>query len=450
MSELSDRDSEFRNISEPPLGQSAVSSEIAKQFPQGIFSGAVASFKEDEEDATDEGGIYHVIYADGDAEDLDHTEYVEAFHLNEAQNADAAAKRQRNNPPPPPIRLEYKPGDTYSFRLTDDSFKGLEQVAKELGWYEEGVRKGAKAKKKKVQRDDIFICKETRGLLCRVMKTTAGHASFGDLKGTITARPFISYDGTMPHHALPSHGRADFEMLECDYLYVRPSAIITVTGTLERAQGLRIALDPTAYMENVVALNLNLANWTDLYQDDEGLKKNPASLMEILGALPMFANELSWIAQVVQDFGNKLEISPIVHCELAGRGIEYANGRATWDFRNGCTGKIADLEGLCRRAFSACVIPHHLTAKYERRVRDYMRSYRMGVLSNGLEKMRAVIKTHRNMLDSYESFIRSDGADDATDAHCFDPTSVVAAVNKAMGIKPKLYEWDAYKNELPV
>ena len=148
------------------------------------------------------------------------------------------------------------------------------EVARELGWYEEGVRKGAKAKKKKVQRDDIFISKETREL-CRVMKTTAEHKSFGDLKGTTTARPFISYDGDMAHHAPPltSHGRADFEILECDYLYVRPSAIVTVTGALERAQGLRIALDPAVYVKSVVDLNLNLANWTDLYQDDEGLKQ---------------------------------------------------------------------------------------------------------------------------------------------------------------------------------
>jgi len=57
------------------------------------------------------------------------------------------------------------------------------------------------------------------------------------------------------------------------------------------------------------------------------------------------------------------------------------------------------------------------------------------------------------MLDSYESFIRSNGADDATDGHSFDPTSVIAAANKAMGIKPKvkLFEWNTvYTNELPI
>jgi hypothetical protein len=58
----------------------------------------------------------------------------------------------------------------------------------------------------------------------------------------------------------------------------------------------------------------------------------------------------------------------------------------------------------------------------------------MGVDSNDLEKLRAVIKSHRNMLDSYESFIESDGVDDETDRHVLDRTSMLSAVNKAMGI----------------
>ena len=85
----------------------------------------------------------------------------------------------------------------------------------------------------------------------------------------------------------------------------------------------------------------------------------------------MFANEKSWIKQVVFDFGNVLEVSPIAHCEIAGRGIEHCNGRAKWDFRNGCTGKLAELEGLCRRAHVKVNMPQFLTAKYKRRVRDY-------------------------------------------------------------------------------
>jgi hypothetical protein len=41
----------------------------------------------------------------------------------------------------------------------------------------------------------------------------------------------------------------------------------------------------------------------------------------------------------------------------------------------------------------------------------------MGVLSKDLEKMRAAIKTHRNMMDYHVKFLQSSFADDATDAH---------------------------------
>jgi hypothetical protein len=214
-----------------------------------------------------------------------------------------------------------------------------------------------------------------------------------------------------------------------DLLFVRPSKLVTVTGELKRAQNLCVSFDLPAYLQFAAAFD---DNPQELYQDIQ--HNQQSSLEEVLGQLPMFVNELGLIAQVVADYENILEISPIVHCELTGRGIEYANGRATWDFRNKCEGKLADLESLCRSAYSKRNIPQLLMAKYERRCRDYMRSYRMGADSNDLEKLRAVIKSHRNMLDSYESFIKSDGVDDETDRHVLDRTSILSAVNKAMGI----------------
>ena len=220
-------------------------------------------------------------------------------------------------------------------------------------------------------------------------------------------------------------------MLELDYHYVRPSHVVTVVGQLSRAAALRTSIDVGAYG----FLASNIEDPLQLYQDTGSTDSDASSLEAVLGKIPMFANEKSWIEQVVFDFGNMLEVSPIVHCEIAGRGIEYCNGRAKWDFRNGCTGKLVELEGLCRRACGKINIPQLLTAKHERRVRDYMRSYRMGTLSADLEKMRSVIKTHRNMWDSYESFIKSDAADDETDAHSLDLKSISAAVSKALGNK---------------
>jgi hypothetical protein len=151
----------------------------------------------------------------------------------------------------------------------------------------------------------------------------------------------------------------------------------------------------------------------------------------------MFKDEKALIEQVVFDYGNYLEVSPIVHCELAWRGVEYVNGRATWNYRNRCTGKLAEMESLCRYAYGNKVIPQHLMGKYERRVRDYMRSYRMGSLSAGLEKMRAVIKTHRNMLDSYDFFIKSDSSDDTSDTHSMDYKCIAHAVDQALSSPKK-------------
>jgi hypothetical protein len=193
------------------------------------------------------------------------------------------------------------------------------------------MRLGSKAKKKKVTPGDIFMNKATKKLY-RVTKSSAEvngnkHAAFGDLLGAITARPFITTPGIVPQHVLTGHGRYDIDIMEHNHLHPRPSAVVTITGCLSRAAGLRIALDPEMCEEELPIVKV-LKDPLLVYQD-----ANPCdtanSLTTIIGNLPMFVNELSWIAQVVHDFGSILEVSPIVHCELAGRGIERANGRAT-------------------------------------------------------------------------------------------------------------------------
>ena len=70
---------------------------------------------------------------------------------------------------------------------------------------------------------------------------------------------------------------------------------------------------------------------------------------------------------------------------------------------------------LVLRAYNIRTQPQSLMAKYKRRTRDYIRSYRMGTPSKDLNKMRAEIKTHRNMLDYHATFVRSEGTDDVTD-----------------------------------
>ena len=128
-------------------------------------------------------------------------------------------------------------------------------------------------------------------------------------------------------------------------------------------------------------------------------------------------NRLSSILDVID---NAIEKSPIVHPEIAGRGVEYSHGRAAYFYASRCTGRLAEIESLVYSAYSKRNIPQELTAKYERRCNDYQRSYRMGVISKDLEKMRKEIKTHRNMIDYHHNFIHSPSADDDSDAHIFN------------------------------
>jgi hypothetical protein len=134
-----------------------------------------------------------------------------------------------------------------------------------------------------------------------------------------------------------------------------------------------------------------------------------------MGNLPMFKDELPLVEQVMVNYGNTIEPSPIVHPEIAGRGVEYAHGRAAWKYSSQCQGVLADMKMLVLRAYNKTTQPQTLMSKYERRTRDYIRSYRMGTSSKDLEKMRAEIKTHRNMLDYHTNCVRSERADDATD-----------------------------------
>ena len=79
---------------------------------------------------------------------------------------------------------------------------------------------------------------------------------------------------------------------------------------------------------------------------------------------------------------------------------------------------------LCRAAYAKRNIPRTLTCKFERRTNDYQRSYRMGVLSKDLDKMREEIKTHRDMKDYHHRFVKSKLADGESDTHVLDRRSI--------------------------
>jgi hypothetical protein len=290
------------------------------------------------------------------------------------------------------------------------------------------MKKAGKSKKKRVAGGDIFYHNEPRELV-RVIKSPKDHKGFGDLRGEITARPFVFVDGAVPQYALHSSPTYDMKITEDQYTYVRPSGLVITAGERSKAANLRVFVDIPTYAEFVAIVESKI----DLYDDTAAESQGSQSLLEVCGQLPMFVNELPLIDQVVKDFGNILVVSPIVHCDIAGCGIEYANGRAKWCYRNKSVGNLAQMEALCRESYGSYNIPRALMAKYERRVRDYMRSYRMGVLTTDLEKMRAEIKTHRNMIDSYETFITTDTTDDPDVDIIITASSITAAINKALG-----------------
>ena len=146
----------------------------------------------------------------------------------------------------------------------------------------------------------------------------------------------------------------------------------------------------------------------------------------------MFRDELPLVEQAMVDGGGKIEPSPIVHPEIAGRGVEYAHGRAAFFYASRCNGKLAEMEGLAYQACDKHNIPQELAAKFERRTNDYQRPYRVGVLSKDLEKMRAEIKTHRNMMDYHQNFIKSPQADDRTDAHVFNQNALSKVLSRKL------------------
>jgi hypothetical protein len=294
------------------------------------------------------------------------------------------------------------------------------------------MRTGAKKAKSRVTRGDVFVNKTTKEVV-RVMKSSKEHTHFGCLTGTITVRPFEPGAGDMEMlYTLQTTSANDTTMREHDYAYVRPSNIIVTRGELSSSNGLMVGLD----VDHAIACAAEVECPNDAYRDDNAAA-DESNLSFILGGIPMFADELPLVEQAMVDYGNRIEKSPIVHPEIAGRGVEYAHGRAAFFYASRCQGKLAEMEELVYRAYDKKNIPQELAAKFERRTNDYQRSYRMGVLSKDLEKMREEIKTHRNMMDYHATFIKSEVADDDTDHHILNHVALSKILpQKMIAIRP--------------
>ena len=105
--------------------------------------------------------------------------------------------------------------------------------------------------------------------------------------------------------------------MEREYMFVKPSKIIVGQGELSKATGLKIAID----IEDVIAAAATATTPEEIYTDINE-KEDSNHLHSILSAIPMFADELPLVEQAMADHENRIEKSPIVHPEIAGRGIE--------------------------------------------------------------------------------------------------------------------------------
>jgi hypothetical protein len=182
------------------------------------------------------------------------------------------------------------------------------------------MRKGGRPKNKRITRVGVFLDRVSRQVV-RVMASSKLHKNFGDMLGTIVVRPF--QDGG-EWVTLAASNELDVAMKERGYVHVRPSDVAVIRGDLKKSPELAVGVDAGQAIAKL-ALQKDPA---DIHQDTDG--QDERSLEGLMGNLPMFKDELPLVEQVMVNCGNTVEPSPIVHPEIAGRGVECAHGRAAW------------------------------------------------------------------------------------------------------------------------
>ena len=109
-------------------------------------------------------------------------------------------------------------------------------------------------------------------------------------------------------------------------------------------------------------------------------------------------------------FGRRMEhrcvFSSKHHCECAGNGIEYDNGRSKWWYRAHCDMTKAGMKKNAALSVSKKVITMAHTLKFARKARDFMRAYRCGSVDAEVEKHSREFRAHRCMLHCYFTFVR--------------------------------------------
>ena len=159
--------------------------------------------------------------------------------------------------------------------------------------------------------------------------------------------------------------------------------------------------------------NSNLLPDADSDDEKEGSDKgkgkdklyDKTSLNSVLGHLPMFTDVKSMLQEIVDARGHLVELSSTYHAEVAGQGIEYSFGRNKWWYKKHKRGKTASLKEMSRTAFDKCVVGVDHVRKFARKARDYMHIYRECVKGLAAEDIVKKCKTHRSMVDSFNTFV---------------------------------------------
>jgi hypothetical protein len=294
---------------------------------------------------------------------------------------------------------------------------GLMDVAASLGWWKDGMTGDGKKVKDKWVRGDIVIVKFDKDLaqpkrtedwfeLFRVKAAERDHKKLKD-GCYITVNPLVEVGGHTNRHKIST--TTSYKFMSTQLTGVAPDEMKIISGNPSKQDKLVVELDIDSYMHKQVADGADERAMEDTAVDS-------CSLKSVMGALPMFKNERSRVVQLIEErrdwhgdlIGHDAGFSAKCHCECAGHGIEYGNGRSKWHFRSHVDSTREGMIGLAHESMSNAVISLEHAMKYARKARDFFRAYRCGSGGWEVEKQRALFKTHRCMLDCYYTFITED------------------------------------------
>ena len=109
---------------------------------------------------------------------------------------------------------------------------------------------------------------------------------------------------------------------------------------------------------------------------DPAAEKAPSKeeCIEILESLTDFQTELTLLQKVGRDLGLEVIMTPICHCEIAGRAVEYGWGLSKLDYRKINCGDSGKTREYIEKSFESLTI--EVVRKLGRLVREYKLAYR--------------------------------------------------------------------------